>query len=115
MCFGSLPTAFDEKSIRHSPQATSYSYSTRQRRHAEEEEDEYELPYNKTVAVPTTSQLMVLSPNDVAFALHGGKKANTIDMGADDESGDDYELCVTVNNAPGIALPPFSPSVWRRR
>ena len=39
------------------------------------------MPFNRTVAVPTTSRLMVLSPNDVAFALHGGKKANTIDMG----------------------------------
>ena len=28
-----------------------------------------------------TSQLRVLSPNDVAFALHGGKRANVIDMG----------------------------------
>ena len=44
------------------------------------------MPFNKTVAVPTTSQLMVLSPNDVAFALHGGKKANTIDMGRDSEA-----------------------------
>ena len=39
------------------------------------------MPLNETVAVPTTSRLMVLSPNDVAFALNGGKKANTIDMG----------------------------------
>ena len=39
------------------------------------------MPVNQTVAVPTTSRLMVLSPNDVAFALNGGKKANTIDMG----------------------------------
>ena len=27
--------------------------------------------------------------------------------GADEASGDDYELCVTVNNAPGIALLAF--------
>ena len=33
-----------------------------------------------------TSQLRVLSPNDVAFALHGGKRANVIDMGRTGET-----------------------------
>jgi len=89
-----------QQSIRHSPQATSYSYNSRQRRHADE------MPMNQTVAVPTTSRLMVLSPNDVAFRLNGGKKSNTIDMGANDDD-EDYELCVTVNNAPGVALLAF--------
>ena len=45
-----------------------------------------------------TSQLRVLSPNDVAFALHGGKRANVIDMGRTRRDSEDVVLVMSRRN-----------------
>ena len=50
--------------------------------------------------------LKVNSSKEREFYLYHSELASTT-KGADEASGDDYELCVTVNNAPGIALLAF--------
>ena len=52
-----------------------------------------------------TSQLRVLSPNDVAFALHGGKRANVIDMGRTRPNSEDVAF---VNESRTRTVPVFS-------
>jgi hypothetical protein len=65
---------------------------------------------NTSVSVPAESLLMVLSPNDVAFNLHGGSNHTTeTEMDLDsDYDGHGHQLCIGITNAPGAVLALFT-------